>query len=69
VFSPHLFAELRGAAMSRAIRRSGTLGHHFFDIPFADADRLTGTGMKTFIAELMPAYPIYMSLLPEAARR
>jgi arginine N-succinyltransferase len=24
VFSPHLFAELRGAAMSRAIRRSGT---------------------------------------------
>ncbi|MBN0855915.1 arginine N-succinyltransferase, partial [Pseudomonas aeruginosa] len=26
------------------------------------------TGMKTFIAELMPAYPIYISLLPEAAR-
>ncbi|VAP92805.1 Arginine N-succinyltransferase [Klebsiella pneumoniae] len=24
--------------------------------------------MKTFIAELMPAYPIYISLLPEAAR-
>ena len=24
--------------------------------------------MKTFIAELMPAYPIYISLLPDDAR-
>ncbi|MCL0143612.1 arginine N-succinyltransferase, partial [Klebsiella pneumoniae] len=26
------------------------------------------TGMKTFIAELKPAYPIYIALQPEAAR-
>ncbi|MDP1244272.1 arginine N-succinyltransferase, partial [Klebsiella pneumoniae] len=42
--------------------------NHFFDIPFADADRLTVTGMKTFSAELIPASPIYISLLPEADR-
>jgi arginine/ornithine succinyltransferase subunit-like protein len=67
-FSPHLFAELRGCSDEQGQSPFwDALGHHF-DIPFADADRLTGTGMKTFIAELMPAYPIYISLLPEAAR-
>ena len=68
-FSPHLFAELRGCSDEQGQSPFwDALGHHFFDIPFADADRLTGTGMKTFIAELMPAYPIYVSLLPENAR-
>ena len=69
LFSPHLFAELRGRSDEQGNSPFwDALGHHFFDIPFADADRLTGTGMKTFIAELMPAYPIYVSLLPENAR-
>lgn len=69
LFSPHLFAELRGRSDEHGNSPFwDALGHHFFDIPFADADRLTGTGMKTFIAELMPAYPIYVSLLPENAR-
>lgn len=40
---------------------------HFFDIDFSTADRLTGTGNKRFIAELMPRHPIYINLLsPEA---
>ena len=69
LFSPHLFAELRGRSDEQGNSPFwDALGHHFFDIPFADADRLTGTGMKTFIAELMPAYPIYVSLLPDDAR-
>lgn len=69
LFSPHLFAELRGRSDEQGNSPFwDALGHHFFDIPFADADRLTGTGMKTFIAELMPAYPIYVSLLPNDAR-
>ena len=69
LFSPHLFAELRGRSDEQGNSPfCDALGHHFFDIPFADADRLTGTGMKTFIAELMPAYPIYVSLLPDDAR-
>lgn len=69
LFSPHLFAELRGRSDEQGNSPFwDALGHHFFDIPFADADRLTGSGMKTFIAELMPAYPIYVSLLPKNAR-
>lgn len=69
LFSPHLFAELRGRSDEQGNSPFwDALGHHFFDIPFADADRLTGTGMKTFIAELMPAYPIFVSLLPDDAR-
>lgn len=69
LFSPHLFAELRGRSDEQGNSPFwDALGHHFFDITFADADRLTGTGMKTFIAELMPAYPIYVSLLPDDAR-
>lgn len=45
-----------------------TLGHHFFDIPFAGADRPTGIGMKIFTAELTPAYLTYISSSPEVAR-
>lgn len=70
IFSSHLFAELRGVVDSGG--RSAfwdALGHHFFEIPFAEADYLTGIGNKTFIAELMPSYPIYVSLLPEEAQR
>ncbi|RPD94537.1 arginine N-succinyltransferase [Candidatus Pantoea deserta] len=70
LFSSHLFAEMRGVVDEQG--RSpfwDALGHHFFEIPFAEADRLTGTGMKTFIAELMPSWPIYISLLPAAAQR
>ncbi|HHL3426422.1 TPA: arginine N-succinyltransferase, partial [Klebsiella pneumoniae] len=49
LFSPHLFAELRGRSDEQGNSPFwDALGHHFFDIPFADADRLTGTGMKTF---------------------
>ncbi len=42
--------------MSRTVAVLGCAGPSFLRHPFADADRLTGTGMKTFIAELMPAY-------------
>ncbi|MBS0969059.1 arginine N-succinyltransferase [Chimaeribacter arupi] len=69
-FSSHLFAELRGVVDNGG--RSAfwdALGHHFFEIPFAEADYLTGIGSKTFIAELMPSYPIYISLLPEPAQQ
>ena len=43
------------------------LEEHFFSMDFPTADYLTGIGNKVFIAELMPKYPIYTSLLsPEA---
>ena len=46
----------------------GWLQQHFFSIDFIDADYLSGTGQKDFIAELMPKLPIYVNLLSDEAR-
>jgi arginine N-succinyltransferase len=35
---------------------------------FAEADKLSATSDNQFILDLMPKYPIYVDLLPEAAR-
>ena len=35
---------------------------------YSTADYLTGIGQKSFVAELMPHHPVYVNLLPEAAR-
>lgn len=40
----------------------------FFGTDFRTADVLSGIGDKTFIMNLMPKYPIYVDLLPEAAQ-
>lgn len=45
-----------------------SLGRHFFNMDFATADRYSGSLSKTFIAELMPPNPIYVTLLTEAAQ-
>ncbi|OZB08443.1 MAG: arginine N-succinyltransferase [Marinobacter sp. 34-60-7] len=68
-FSAKIFAEMRG--VSDADGRSplwDALGAKFFDMEFTQADRLSGLGNKSFIAELMPKYPIYLPMLPEAAQ-
>ena len=44
------------------------LGKHFFDLPYAEAERLCGLQSRTFLAELMPQYPIYVPMLPHAAQ-
>ena len=44
------------------------LGKHFFDLPYAEAERLCGLESRTFLAELMPQYPIYVPTLPQAAQ-
>ncbi|MGL4855825.1 MAG: arginine N-succinyltransferase [Plesiomonas sp.] len=68
-FADTVIAEMRGV--------SDESGHspffqwlrtHFFDIDFSTADRLTGTGNKRFIAELMPRHPIYINLLSAEAQ-
>lgn len=69
LFSDKIFAEMRGISDSNG--RSplwDALGRRFFDMDFSEADFLSGTGNKSFIAELMPKYPIYLPFLPEAAR-
>jgi arginine N-succinyltransferase len=44
------------------------LGKHFFDLPYPEAERLCGLESRTFLAELMPQYPIYVPMLPQAAQ-
>ncbi|MHC8350201.1 arginine N-succinyltransferase [Pseudomonas sp. RT4P38] len=44
------------------------VGKHFFDLPYVEAERLCGLESRTFLAELMPQYPIYVPMLPLAAQ-
>lgn len=69
LFADKTIAELRGV-----INRQGvspfweSLGRHFFEMDFSDADYLSAVSNKQFIAELMPRYPFYTHLLPQDAQ-
>jgi arginine N-succinyltransferase len=45
-----------------------SVGRHFFSMDFAEADLLTASSNKRFIANLMPRYPLYVPLLSDAAQ-
>jgi arginine N-succinyltransferase len=45
------------------------VGRKFFGRDFADIEIESGGRSRTFIAEVMPTYPVYVPLLPEAAQR
>uniref|UniRef100_A0A486XL57 Arginine N-succinyltransferase n=1 Tax=Rheinheimera sp. BAL341 TaxID=1708203 RepID=A0A486XL57_9GAMM len=68
-FADRVIAEMRGVS-----NQDGSspfwqwLQEHFFSLDFPTADYLTGIGQKVFIAELMPKYPIYVSLLSKQAQ-
>lgn len=68
-FDPIVVAKLRGV-----ITENGespfweAVGRKFFGIDFAEADYITALNKK-LISELMPTYPIYVSLLPDEAQR
>lgn len=67
-FSDKIFAEMRGVSDAKGESPLWeALGRRFFDMEFAEADRLSARGNKSFIAELMPSFPIYLSLLPASA--
>lgn len=69
LFADKLIAEMRGVSDEDA--RSpfwDSLGRHFFKMDFSQADYLTGVGDKSFIAELMPKFPLYTCFLSEEAR-
>ncbi len=67
-FSDKIFAEMRGVSDSEGQSPFwDALGRRFFDMKFVEADRLSAKGNKSFIAELMPRFPIYLSLLPDSA--
>ena len=44
------------------------VGRRFFNMEYPQAEQLSGGRSKTFIAELMPQYPIYVPLLPADAQ-
>ncbi|RDE18237.1 arginine N-succinyltransferase [Motiliproteus coralliicola] len=44
------------------------IGRHFFSMDFSRANYLTGIQSKSFIADLMPHYPVYIPLLPDEAQ-
>ncbi|MGH8802349.1 MAG: arginine N-succinyltransferase, partial [Casimicrobiaceae bacterium] len=68
-FAGKVIAELRGRVEAEGSSPFWEgLGRHFFAIDYRKADYLTGTGQKSFIAELMPRHPVYVNLLPAAAR-
>ncbi|PHM46115.1 arginine N-succinyltransferase [Xenorhabdus mauleonii] len=70
LFPKSIFAEMRGVVDKQGESPFwNSLGQHFFNVPFSEADYLTGIGSKTFIAELMPFHPIYVPLLSEEARQ
>ncbi|MCC7114168.1 MAG: arginine N-succinyltransferase [Burkholderiales bacterium] len=68
-FGGKVIAELRGRLdeHGRSPFWEG-LGRHFFAMEYSTADYLTGIGQKSFIAELMPRHPVYVTLLPADAR-
>lgn len=67
-FAPTVIAEMRGITTPDGNSPFWeALGRHFFNLSFAEADRLTLSTDKQFIADFMPEYPIYVKLLsPEA---
>jgi arginine N-succinyltransferase len=71
---PHLFPQRLIAELRGFQRRDGSspfwdsLGRHFFKMGFDRADDLSSLDKKSFIAELMPRYPLYVALLPQEAQ-
>lgn len=69
-FSKRVIAEMRGYSDENGCSPFWEgLGRHFFSMDYSQADYLTGSGNKAFIAELMPKYTIYLHLLPEEAQQ
>jgi arginine N-succinyltransferase len=69
LFTQSVFAEMRG--FQNADGGSPfweSIGRKFFNMDFQRADDLCQPGGKSYIAELMPRYPIYTGFLSDAAR-
>jgi arginine N-succinyltransferase len=68
-FRDQVVSELRGVVSPEGESPFWeAVGRHFFRMDFAEADMLSATTDNQFILDLMPQHPIYVDLLPEAAR-
>ena len=69
LFSDTVISEIRGCQDDNAESPFyNTFVKHFFNIDYKRADFTIATQGGQFIADLMPKYPIYVSLLHEKAR-
>lgn len=68
-FHERVISELRGVVSPEGVSPFWeAVGRHFFRMDFTEADKLSATTDNQFILDLMPQHPIYVDLLPEAAR-
>jgi arginine/ornithine succinyltransferase subunit-like protein len=68
-FAATTIAEIKGVIDDQGVSPFWeSVGRHFFSMDFAEADLLTGSSNKRFIANLMPRYPLYVPLLSDAAQ-
>ncbi|MGF6729637.1 arginine N-succinyltransferase [Paraburkholderia youngii] len=69
-FTPEVFSLLLGVTDENGMPPFWeAVGRKFFGRNFADIEVESGGRSRTFIAEVMPTYPVYVPLLPEAAQR
>ncbi len=67
-FDPLVLAEMRGVVDGDGRSHFwDAVGKHFFEIDYPKADYLSVIN-KRFIADLMPKYPVYITLLPADAQ-
>lgn len=70
LFDGKVIAEMRGVNDRQSDAPFyNSLAKHFFMMDFATADYTNATQGNQFIADLMPKYPIYVSLLPDSAQK
>lgn len=68
-FSDIVISEIRGWIDSEGNSPFWeAIGRHFFGMDFETADEINGRGNSQFIADMMPKFPVYTSLLPDSAR-
>src|SRR5690554_1389764 len=68
-FTHRIVVEIQGVQTSNGeVPFWDSLGRHFFNMDFETADQYSGMLSKTFIAELMPPNPVYVTLLSQAAQ-
>ncbi|MGV3344274.1 arginine N-succinyltransferase [Enterobacteriaceae bacterium LUAb1] len=68
-FASRIVAEMRGVSDTQGYSPFWhDVGQRFFSMSFREADYLSGTGQKAFIAELMPKHPLYIDYLSAEAK-
>ena len=71
---PERFAEILAIAFPGYLDSDGespfwnSVGHHFFVRGYQEINHLAGVRSKSFIAEVMPQFPLYLPLLTPQAR-